>query len=576
MKKNFFTFFLLFSLVFLYIYQYRNPLQVSFDIKIIEAKTFHGQLYYSNTKDLYKTIRLKNITYKVLKDQFQHVNVVISELDNIKSLRFDPLLSEGKVEIRNFLVFKNGNSYTINLQKATKNNKHNIKIIEAKKNSLLLKATGVDPYIELDKDIRLSSFLSLKFVGLVLFVSLFLFVLMQVLYRYSFAKELMLIGMVFIYSVHVIFVPKPEIATMLLELFAFLSFYMSLSNIGEKKNYLQWFVIFVGLYFLLSYMSLYVGKNPHEKYLYDTFGYIVLAGIIPIGFYKIKDFHKDLIRYSFVVVLLFMLVCMYLINTKNLVISNQTFFDIELWFSNWTQKNYMFWYVLLLWGTISFFNPKKIKELLIIFVLIFLSWYVLKNGYSKSTMIALYSGSVLYIVLSLFQFNKKVLFVFINLFTLYIIFSPILFSLVDLTPYHHRLILRDAIYHTSATLIKEHWLFGYGFGGTLDLHLSDFVDKINYPSHYIDTFPGGHPHNLSLLFWLEFGIVGAIFLAYFIHKLLKVFIENSYKKPNHAGLFAMIVSMDIITSFSWSIWYPQVLLTYSFFIALLVLSFSNI
>ena len=37
----------------------------------------------------------------------------------------------------------------------------------------------------------------------------------------------------------------------------------------------------------------------------------------------------------------------------------------------------------------------------------------------------------------------------------------------------------------------------------------------------------------------------------------------------------MIIAFDIITSFSWSIWYPQVLLTFAFFGIMLTL-FMNI
>ena len=92
--------------------------------------------------------------------------------------------------------------------------------------------------------------------------------------------------------------------------------------------------------------------------------------------------------------------------------------------------------------------------------------------------------------------------------------------------------------------------------------------------HYLSVFPRGQPHNLSLLFWLEFGVFGALFLAYYIHKLLFMFIEKTYNQMNLTALFGMIVAFDIITSFSWSIWIYQVLLTFSFFGIMLVLSLN--
>jgi O-antigen ligase len=234
----------------------------------------------------------------------------------------------------------------------------------------------------------------------------------------------------------------------------------------------------------------------------------------------------------------------------------------------------MFWYVLLMFGTLSFYNFKNKKDMIIIFLIISVSYFALFAGYSRSARLAFVVGLAIYIGLSLFNVRKKYLHIVIWVLTLYIVFSPILFSFVDLTPYHQRLIQRDAIYHTAAALIKEHWLFGYGFGSTFHMYIKDFVDIAELPKHYIDRFPGGHPHNLSLLFWLEFGVFGAVFLAYYIHKLLLVFIDKTYNKISQPALFGMIVAFDIITSFSWSILIYQVLLTFSFFGIMLVLSMN--
>jgi O-antigen ligase len=263
---------------------------------------------------------------------------------------------------------------------------------------------------------------------------------------------------------------------------------------------------------------------------------------------------------------------MYLLNNYYLDINGKSFLGLIMERSKWTQKNYMFWYVLFMWGTISFFDIKKSKEFLIVVSILIISFYVLKHGYSKSALLAFFSGSVIYIIISFFNFSKKILLSFVSLFTAYIIFSPIIFSFVDLTNFHPRLRQRMQIYHTSVILIKNKLLTGYGFGSTLKLNLNDIVDTSKITISYINHMPGGHPHNLSLLFWIEYGIIGAIFLAFFIHRLFSTYINNNYATKHLAAALAMILSMDIITSFSWSIWYPQVLLTYSFFVSLLLLS----
>ncbi|MCD6579807.1 O-antigen ligase family protein, partial [bacterium] len=263
-----------------------------------------------------------------------------------------------------------------------------------------------------------------------------------------------------------------------------------------------------------------------------------------------------------------------LLDHNIILIDNIHFLDYAMQRIKWTQKNYMFWYILLMFATLSFYNVRKKYELLIILAILALSYFAVFGGYSRSARLSFVVGVLAYTILSIFQINKKYLLGFIWFLTLYIIFSPIILSFLDLGSYISELRQRDQIYNTSAALITEHWFLGYGYGSTLSIHLKDVVSIADLPKIYINVYPGGHPHNLSLLFWLEFGIFGALFLIYFIHKFLKYFIENTYLYINQAALFGMIVAFDIITSFSWSIWYPQVLLTFSFFGAMLVLSMN--
>jgi hypothetical protein len=568
---------LLFS--FYYVIHYHNDIYVEFEANIHKNNSqYIGEIYYSDSTFAEK-IKSKKFYYKKIKNKFQKVQIQVDDVLKIQSIRLDPLLKKGLIEIRNFKILHGNKEYSINFKTIEKNYKHNIEIIKKGKNLIIIKTTGIDPYIYLSENIKMSSFPAFETI----LKSIICWIGIIVLFYFSqniFFRELVLVSIVAIYSFYTLLFSTPHLASYLLVMLSVMSIYVAWGNgIKNYKNYIVWVIIFLGLYFTLSYISvLYFSEYANKKYLLDIFPYIIMASIIPLGFFNTEKYNKNFIRWSFVVILMIMLLGMYLMNHGyiNINSSEFTLLDEKMKRTNWTQKNYMFWYVLLMWGTISLFNIKRIKEAIFIFFLLGLSYYILKDGYSQSAGLAFMVGSVVYFLLSFLHFNKKVLMIIIGIFTAYIILSPIIFSIIDLSSYHHRLIIRMKLYHTSVEYIKHSLFYGYGFGSTLSLHLHDIMDTSKLPAKYfIDSFPGGHPHNLSLLFWIEFGLIGAIFLAYFVHKLLATFVENTYQKSNLAGLFAMIISMDIITSFSWSIWYPQVLLTYGFFIALLVLSMKN-
>ncbi len=553
-----------------------NDYTINYDINIIQNDSkLYGQLYYKNTTN-YNDKQAKGIKYKDVRNKFQNCKINLTDQNNITSIRLDPLLGKGLVEIKNFTINSKYDMYKINFNEMnTLKNSHNIKILTKNNHFITLECIGSDPFLEMSNNIHLEK-INLIYVGYFMIVSILLYILLEIylFFLKNIATEYTLFAILFTYSLYTVI---GQTAYYLLFVFAITSILISFKNdLAHKKSYIKEITIFLLIYLGMSYMTVLTARPLTDlNYLNSKSILIVLACFVPIAFYNIKTFNYRFFKIALTLLVFTFALSMIILNLKIIDLNQIEIYDFELTRRNiWTQKNYMFWYVLLMFGTLSFYNYKKTKDMVIIFVIILISYYALFNGYSRSARLAFTVGISIYILLSLFNVKKKYLLIFIWILTAYIIFSPILFSLVDLTPYHPRLNQRDAIYHTAAALIKEHWLLGYGFGSTLHMHIKDFVDIAELPTHYIGHFPGGHPHNLSLLFWLEFGVFGALFLAYYIHKLLLIFIEKTYNKINQPALFGMIVAFDIITSFSWSIWIYQVLLTFSFFGVMLVLSMN--
>lgn len=575
--KRLFVFIGIFLLALYYVMHYQSSFSVVFDAKLIESfPETSGELFYSDGDD-YSAAKRKVFRYKNIKNKYQEIEIHIQNMSNISSLRLDPLPGKGTVEIKNFTLIHQDKIYPINFLKIKNDTMHNIKILIQNENRLMLQCTGPDPYLELSDTLQVNKMTIYNIILsiLITFGASVLFILMVKLIKRFTLENIILFGIIVIYTWQTILSSNWAISQNLIVVFAIISIFVALYiNPLYRIGYIKNIGIFLIIYILMGYISFHITTELADReYYYRAVPYIILASVIPLVYYNINQFNMRFFKVALTVLVIVIAVFILLVN-YDILSSNSFIYDYLQYRRMWMQKNYMFMYMLLTFGTISFYNIKNKIDLLSVVALLVLVCFTVFSDYSDSAKLSFIVGLFIYILFSLFSIKKKYLLAMIWIFTLYVIFSPILLSLLDLGAYLPKLNHRDAIYNTSTALIKEHWFFGYGYGSTLHVHLKDFVDAVDIPEHYHNTYPGGHPHNLSLLFWLEFGIFGAIFLAYFIHRMLAYVIENTYNRINQAGILAMIVCFEIITAFSWSIWYPHVLLTFAFFGIMLVLSMN--
>jgi O-antigen ligase len=71
------------------------------------------------------------------------------------------------------------------------------------------------------------------------------------------------------------------------------------------------------------------------------------------------------------------------------------------------------------------------------------------------------------------------------------------------------------------------------------------------------------------LVWLEFGLLGALTLTYFINRANKVMIKLVNGSESAPYITSIITTATILFSFSWSIWQTDVVLTYIMFFSCL-------
>ena len=146
-KAHLLIFLSIFFLFFYYISSYKNNFFIEYDIKIIQNDSrWLGELYYSDNTS-YNPQNRREIRYKKDTQTFQHMTETIRSIKSIYQVRVDPLLSTGRVEIKNFTITYLDKKYQVDFSKISNHYKNNLKIITSNKSGAILESTGSDHFI---------------------------------------------------------------------------------------------------------------------------------------------------------------------------------------------------------------------------------------------------------------------------------------------------------------------------------------------------------------------------------------------------------------------------------------------
>lgn len=564
---------------------------ISFDIKVIDSKSsfISGEIYYSPShiyhKDLMKSFILTNKKHGI----YQTVEIPITH-NNIRSIRLDPLPNIGEVMIKNFSVIQGSlwkkKVHNINLDEVNVKTLKDIKILTKTKTTLHIACINSDPHLEITKRLDISTniinyYFLLKTFILSLILSLFIIFVIHALNKnYISGEDITITILILLYSIYTILFSNTEFVSYLNVGLPLLATY-----IIYKQKFQNYLIIFLNLLILLLILGIIVLLSDYANNLNQLSGYLrflphmILSIILALAFIHKSSFNLHFYKKMLLTVTLLMGILSIVLHYNILLIDRITLFGYRMSDSPWTQKNYSFFYLFLLWSTISFyhFNKSSIKDLFIIFSLIFISFIALMSGYSDSAKIAFLISLLIYISFSLVKLKSKFLLFIPIIISLYILFTPLLMHVfIYLSSIYPQFSAgREAIYTLSTSLVKEKFFFGYGYKTSAAILLHEYLPSNITALYDFKYLPGRNPHNIPMLIWLNFGFVGAVLFSSLIYVAMRKFIVLTNNKNNQAALLALITSFIIITSFSWSGWWKVTFLTYSYFIAMVLLGMNN-
>ena len=564
---------------------------IHFDAKRINAShsTSYGEVFCSRNGEFSKSNSKPFLYWRGLNHDFQSFNVPIFS-KSIKYIRFDPLRDSGEIFLKNFLIIQgagfNQKIQKIDFRDINLNQLHNIKIIQKEKNLLHLLATGNDPHLEITNSLDITSPIT-NYIELIKISILSLIVLIILSYiikgfrsNYLKGEEIITGVVLLIYSSYtVLYGTQFGLAALLLTyLPIFVIFIVYKQGLLNYISYIRNMIIIVLILGIISFIINLSNDIKSIDYFLFSLPNIFFSMFIAMIFIQKKAFNYHFYKYFLTILTISIAIFTIFLHYKIIRIDTTIALGYAMSMHVWAQKNYTFWYLFLMWGTISFFHLNKVNknELYLIVAILLVSSIMIMSGYSDSSKLAFFASLIVYLLFTFVQFNIKTLMIIPIVLSLYILLTPWIADLfVQLSTVHTRLGWREPIFAIYSSVIKHNLIFGYGFNSTGAIVPSDFVspDILEKYAHnkYMHKCS---PHSTTLLIWLNFGILGASALSLLVYVATKNFIRLTYNKNNQAALLALIISFVIIITFSWGTWQAHSLLTFSFFIGMIFLSLN--
>jgi|GEM_PF-2259946 len=127
--------------------------------------------------------------------------------------------------------------------------------------------------------------------------------------------------------------------------------------------------------------------------------------------------------------------------------------------------------------------------------------------------------------------------------------------------------VRGGVWEVSRRLISLHPWTGWGFGASRGLPVRNVpmhdvlgFDSASEPKALsrVAALPGGHPHNVALLTWLDLGLIGALLVAGLLVAVGRSIAGVEEHKRVHATLLGLLTVNATFLAFNYPAWEPEV------------------
>ncbi len=248
------------------------------------------------------------------------------------------------------------------------------------------------------------------------------------------------------------------------------------------------------------------------------------------------------------------------------------FSPLKAAYTPWNEKYSAYWLLFLAWMTMYiFWGQGEVREIISLSVLSLSFAAIFMTSAESAQLAAILSLGIF--ILAHIPFAKGRYQVYLSVFLLFlivplmwVIFSPLQPGSADSIIYSKSSVgSRVDMYDFCARMVKQNFLSGYGVGSCWELPVPESAFRM----YSYDKLPGGHPHNIVFLFFLELGFWGFAWLAGVMILLFNYIYDTTRHSKQGPAIWALVMSAQVIFSFSFSIWQFDVVLIYAMFFFLL-------
>gem|GEM_PF-2197450 len=220
----------------------------------------------------------------------------------------------------------------------------------------------------------------------------------------------------------------------------------------------------------------------------------------------------------------------------------------------WLQKYQEIWLLLLTWVGIAFLPFSGKGKQFIVWLMLLLCGLALFSGYSQGSRLA-FILSVLFFAYGTItnKFPGKLLAVLV---VGVVITIPVCWAIGSFFPkiaaeytnilniwHDHRLMPRSVIWSYALQVILVHPWTGFGFGA---------AHTITLP-----LYPGNHPHSITIMILLDFGLLGLAFFMGFLFNIMLRISRAQVSLSKTMAAASLMLSCLIYWQASFSFWNPE-------------------
>lgn len=247
----------------------------------------------------------------------------------------------------------------------------------------------------------------------------------------------------------------------------------------------------------------------------------------------------------------------------------------------WNDKYYAFWFVFLTWGSVALLWRRGTAWTVVAMIVgVTGAWSIFMTT-SESSQLAFVVGLIVFVLCQLplqslrYAFHMSMFFLMFFIPCCWVLLTPLAPIVKDSFLFNTSTIAgipasgiagRIPFYDAATQLIHEKLILGYGFGSVLSLP----VLPGTFPG--VNTLPGGHPHNIVLLFFLEQGLLGVLWFALAIFILFNYLYKATLGRREGPAVWALVGSAQVLFSLSFDIWQADVVMLYAMFFVLLLVN----